>query len=48
MQRLDVDVDISKYVAGGLVVFDLSTLDIKWIRNIHLLIFICFARSVRE
>lgn len=32
--KIPRDVDISKYVAGGVVVFDLQTLTIKWIANI--------------
>jgi len=30
MQKLDTDIDITKYVAGGIVVFDLKTKKIKW------------------
>jgi hypothetical protein len=30
MKKLDPDVDISKYVAGGIVVYDLVTMKKKW------------------
>eukprot|EP00824_Muranothrix_gubernata_P001186 TRINITY_DN113_c1_g1_i3.p1 TRINITY_DN113_c1_g1~~TRINITY_DN113_c1_g1_i3.p1 ORF type:complete len:387 (-),score=113.32 TRINITY_DN113_c1_g1_i3:10-1170(-) len=36
--ELDVDVDMSKYVAGGIVVFDLDTLDVKW--QVHIRLFV--------
>eukprot|EP01080_Neovahlkampfia_damariscottae_P010387 gene10387-2916_t len=36
MQKLDTDIDISKYVAGGIVVFDLETRKIKWKNHLDL------------
>jgi len=34
--KLPVGLDISKYVAGGIVVFDLGTLEIKWTLNLDM------------
>jgi hypothetical protein len=33
MARLPLDIDMSKYVASGIAVFDLTTMDIKWIKS---------------
>jgi hypothetical protein len=39
MQKLDTDIDITKYVAGGIVVFDLETMNIKWKNRLLLYLF---------
>ena len=46
MAKLDIDVDISKYIAGGIVVFDLKTRQIKWrvdiFNNKYIILFVFF------
>ena len=38
--RIPFDVEIEKYVAGALVVFDLEKLEIKWAVNILFVLFL--------